>query len=183
MPSSAKALPIEQAFGTYAYNSGCSAPIDPIGLGFTYGNGQLNHVYNHASRVDHGEWRHRTDGQEFWDSWGCSTSDDTAANQPQGCPCDRWHLRYEVDWTDNGGQAYAATPHKDQYNVSNPLGHCLAPNSFTLGRDQVIFQWIWQGAEHGSEYWSWWGNNQPMSSCGQTVQGNGWVAYINMAGI
>ncbi|MCL6643795.1 MAG: hypothetical protein K6U88_02260 [Dehalococcoidia bacterium] len=174
--------PIDQTFGMYSYSQGCNTAIDPVSIVFTNGNGFHDHVFQHAKRSDHGGYEERSGGQYFWDNGGCTTSDDSAASN-NGYLRDRYHFRYEVAPTTNGGQAYAATPHFDDFDA-NYGTHCVWYYGFIDGRSDVIYRWIIDGGEHNPPHWSYWGNDLAIAKCGGALAGNwdGYVAYINMVG-
>ena len=176
------------SFGGYSYkNSRCTLPVDPIGTVFILGSGSTGQVFNHAARSDHGSWNDHVAGQYFWETSGCSSADDGAATEPNSCPCDRWHLRYEVAWAGGSyGYSSAATPHFDDFQVDwgvppNP-DHCISPgppNGFTQGRVEVWNKWVSSG-QHPNASVNYWNNTETFSKCGQLVQGDGYVDYIDI---
>lgn len=179
--------PLSQTFSTYSFrDSSCNQSSDPIGVVFTNGSGSYAHPYQHASRSDHGSWTYggSNPGQYFWDDTGCTSGDYDAANGSGSAS--RSHMRWEHAQTTDAGNAYAATPHYEEWVWdSYPFSghHCVRPNGFSTGRDGVQYQWVTLGNKHPDTYWSYWGNTYAALQCdGQYVGGDGWVIYIDMRG-
>jgi hypothetical protein len=178
--------PIDQTFGMYSYgDSSCNNIVDPISIVFTHGNGAHNHVFEHAKRGDHGEWEEKGGGQYFYDNYGCSSSDDSAASN-NGYLRDRYHMRYEAAFTTNGGHAYASTPHFDDFDAGYAT-HCVRPDGFTKGRTDIYENWLMSPSqvpqEHNSWFWSYWGNTVAIHKCGDYTRNDGWVIYLDMRGV
>lgn len=179
--------PLTSTFGIYSYDdSSCNVAVDPIGVVFLNGSGAYNHPYQHASRSDHGMWSYggSNPGQFFWDDTGCTSGDWDAANGSGNSS--RSHMRWEHAQTTDSGQAYAATPHYEEWVWDFwPTGHhCVRSGGFSTGRNGIQFQWITNGNKHPYNYWSYWGNTfAPLKCDGQYVGGDGNVLYIDMYGI
>jgi hypothetical protein len=175
--------PVNEAFGMYSYSdAACNYAVDPVTVIFIHGNGYISHPYNHARRGDHGAWDDKSGGQYFWDPDGCTLSDSSAATEPNWKPSSRWHFRYEGAWTSNGGAAYAATPHRDDFSWTH-FTHCVRTYGFTDGRNEIYYKWVYDGNKHPYVYWSYWANDLLIWKCGEyAANWDGWVIYINMQG-
>ena len=143
--------PLTSTFATYSYDdASCNVATDPIGVVFTNGSGAYNQPYQHAARSDHGTWSYggSNPGQYFWDDTGCTTADWDAANGSGNSS--RSHMRWEHAQTTDAGQAYAATPHYEDWVWDLwPTGHhCVRPGGFSTGRNGIEFQWITNGNKH-----------------------------------
>lgn len=144
-----------------------------------FGNGWPNHVYNHARRLDHGYMTTRRGGQYFWDDYGCSSTDDSAAIG--GTFSNSVHMRWEVAWTETTGQSYSATPHYEEWDWEE-WTHCVRPGGFAAGRSYVYDGFV-NGGGHTNAWPNYWGNTEYILKCdGQWVNGDGYVYYISMYG-
>ena len=178
-------------FGGYSYtNSSCTTITDPVGTVFTFGSGAKSQVYDHAKRDDHGEWEVKAGGQYFYDNFGCSSSDGSAASN-NGVGKDRYHMRYEVTWISSTGQSYAATPHFDDFDFDPLPTHCIRPpghsgpndpGGFVEGKWNLWPNWTVVNPDpHDSTTDVYWGNDELIQKCSnQYAQGDGYVDYIEM---
>jgi hypothetical protein len=96
-------------------------------------------------------------------------------------------MRYEVDSTTSDGQAYAATPHYDDFQWDD-MTHCILPPSggypggFVDGREDIYDNWVATGHHPSATTGSYWGNTELILKCdGQYASNDGYVHYIDMA--
>ncbi len=169
-------------FGSYSYSDpSCATITDPVTVAFTFGNGNYNHPYQHASLADHGNWYNEDGaGQYFYDDFGCSSTDDGAATGSY----DRYHMRWETASTVAYGQSYAATPHLEDWNWDFwPFSghHCVRPGGFTTARSKVSNDFSTSGHAHPVNSNNYWRNVSAILKCdGQYVGSDGYVTYIDL---
>lgn len=94
-------------------------------------------------------------------------------------------MRWETAYTTDGGQAYAATPHYEDWVWDFwPFSghHCVRPGYFDSGKTAAVNLW-YANNKHPDLYYSNWGNTfAPLKCDGQYVGGNGIVVYVNVVG-